>query len=458
MKVNYNMSAVVTNNQLLRTEGKLTKAMERLSSGLKINHSKDNPAGLAMSNKMNLQIDGLSQASRNASDGSSVLQTADGALDEVTNILQRMRELSVQAANDINSISERQAIQEEIANLREEVDRVSKDTEFNTKSLLDGSLDARVYAKNVSRVSTSIYVDPAVYQLTVDAKATKAEAETGGSVFDTVGEVGATGTISINGSSVDISATDTYEQAYEKIRNAAEIGEADASLDGGSLVVTAANYGSNGSARITFSNDEIAIALGFGSLEPSYTEGTDAEISMDTAVGFSASSTIDIDGNRVVITDKGGFEMSFLVDDEYEGDLEFEVTSIGAMTLQIGANQYQTMDVRIPQVDSKHLYLDRIDVTTVTGAERAIDELDKAIISINSVRSTIGAYENRLDYAVGSLDETEENVTSALSRIMDADMAEEMSEYTQQNVLQQAAISVLSQANDLPQQTLQLLN
>ena len=158
MKVNYNMSAVVTNKQLLTTEGKLTGAMEKLSSGLKINRAKDDAAGMAISNKMKLQIDGLDQASRNASDGDSVLQTADGALDEVTNILQRMRELSVQAATDTNSLGEREAIQEEINSLRDEVDRVSRDTEFNTKALLDGTLDTRVYAKNVSRISTSVYV------------------------------------------------------------------------------------------------------------------------------------------------------------------------------------------------------------------------------------------------------------------------------------------------------------
>lgn len=178
--------------------------------------------------------------------------------------------------------------------------------------------------------------------------------------------------------------------------------------------------------------------------------------------GFSASATVSADGNRVVITDKSGFEFSFCVDDGFpaaggNGDIEFEVTEIGTMTLQIGANQYQTMDVRIPKIDSEVLYLDQIDVTTVNGGDNAIEELDKALDKLLSVRSTIGAYQNRLDYAINSLDQTSENMTAALSRIEDTDMAEEMSNYTQQNVLEQAAISVLSQANDLPQQTLQLL-
>ena len=153
MKVNHNMSAVITNKQLLRTENKVTEAMERLSSGLKINHSKDNPAGMAISNKLNLQIEGLDQASQNASDGISVLQTTDGALNEVTSLIQRMRELSVQAASDSNTPDDKKAIQQEVEELKKEINRVSKDTEFNTKSLLDGSIQRRVYGTNAPIVA-----------------------------------------------------------------------------------------------------------------------------------------------------------------------------------------------------------------------------------------------------------------------------------------------------------------
>ena len=140
MKINNNISAVITNKQLLRTENTLAMSMERLSSGLRINHAKDNPSGIAISGKMQAQIDALGQSSDNSNDGISVLETADGALGEVTSIIQRMRELSVQAANDINSQSEKDAIQTEIASLKEEIDRISSTTEFNTMSLLNGSL------------------------------------------------------------------------------------------------------------------------------------------------------------------------------------------------------------------------------------------------------------------------------------------------------------------------------
>ena len=169
MRINNNMSAVITNKQLLRTENNLTKSMERLSSGLKINHAKDNPAGMAISNKMQAQIDALDRASSNASDGTSVLQIADGALNETSAILQRMRELSVQAANGTNSLEDKQAIQDEIEALKDEVNRISKDTEYNSKSLLDGSLDTRVYTDNanVSRVNVSDYVNPGKYEIDI---------------------------------------------------------------------------------------------------------------------------------------------------------------------------------------------------------------------------------------------------------------------------------------------------
>ena len=134
----------MTNKHLLRTENRLTSSMERLSSGLKINKAGDNPAGLAISKKMKAQIDGLDQAKSNATDGDAVLRTADGALNEVSSILQRIRELSVQAANGTNSYDDRKSVQEEIDKLTEEVDRISQDTEYNTKTLLDGSSDVRV--------------------------------------------------------------------------------------------------------------------------------------------------------------------------------------------------------------------------------------------------------------------------------------------------------------------------
>lgn len=492
MKINYNVSAALANKQLLGIENNLSKSMERLSSGLKINHAKDNPAGMAISNKMHAQIKGLERASQNASDGISVIQISDGALNEVTSILQRMRELSVQAANDATmSLNDKQAIQDEMESLKDEVNRISTDTEYNAKTLLDGSLDKRVYTDHASRIQVSDYLEVGDYSIGITAAATQAQI-TANTNFNSAAAIGASGTMSINGSNVEIDAADTYEAVYEKIRDAAAIGETKAERDAatGAITFTTDDYGADVELAISFDNQALADAIGltanngYSLIEDTETNswvygktqvdaatgetdilvptGTDMDIK-DAATGelrlggFTSSATVATDGNRVTITDIGGVSLSFLAEENYAGDIEFEVTDIGTMTLHIGANKDQNMEVRIPEVSCESLYIDKLDVTTVNGADRAIASLDEAIAQVSDVRARLGAYENRLEYSTDSLNAFEENMTGAFSRLTDVDMAEEMTNYTHQNVLNQAAISVLTQANDLPQQVLQIL-
>ena len=262
MRINYNISAAISNKHLLGIENNLSQSMERLSSGLKINHSKDNPAGMAISHKMQVQINGLDRASSNASDGISVIHIADGALNETTSILQRMRELSVQAANDATmSLSDKQAIQKEIDSLKEEVDRISTDTEYNTKALLDGSLDTRVYTKHADRVQISDQIEPGTYKVQVLKAATRAQV-TSSANFNSTAQIGTSGTMKINGSEVAISATDSYEEVYEKIRNAGAIGETtvERAADG-SLTFKADAYGAGANLAITFDNEALANKL-----------------------------------------------------------------------------------------------------------------------------------------------------------------------------------------------------
>lgn len=481
MKINHNMPAIVANKKLLKTENGLSASVERLSTGLKINRASDNAAGLAIANKMRAQIMGLDQASQNASDGTSVLDTADGALNEVHAMLQRMRELSVQAANETNTVEDLEAIQLEIDSLREEVDRISRDTEFNTKALLDGNLDQRVYADNrgISRIAISDAVTAKTYKVEIANDAEHAVVE--GSRFvnanDTV-PAGAAGKVTINRVEVEIKEGETYQEVYDKLRAGAERGEVnlmvvgntgvtggtpenggyvpvDVSM-GGTLVFVSTEYGRSAEMSVSCNNADLAAFLGIP--EETNVSGKDVDISFGADnSGFGSQATIRADGNNVTITDRSGFKMNFDVTPGTTGEVNLEVTNIGTMTLQVGANEHQTVEVRIPEVSSKTLYLDKIDVRTIRGADRALRTLDDAIAKVSDVRSSIGAYQNRLDYAVSSLDGTELNMTQALSRIEDVDMAEEMTEYTKYNVLTQAATSVLAQANDLPQQVLQLL-
>jgi len=574
MHINRNMSAVITNNQLLRTENRLAASMERLSSGLKINHACDNPAGLAISNKMKAQIDALDKAESNASDAISVLQIADGALNEIASMLQRMNELAVQAANGTNAYSDRQSVQAEIDELKKEVDRISTNTEYNTKRLLDGSSDVRIYAENASRLSATETVSAQVYKLNVVEAASKATIELDYASPEKDGRM------TINGVVVEvIDGMDKDDYLYEVRRSAEEAGctvEVDEARN--KILIKSNFYGYDESIEFTASKalaesipgfsdgnpdcayvitepewtfpatkpdkGEIAIAgvvvdfekiteaeyvdaMKKAAIDAGYTadvnangitvksdsleaemidfsfsynladeydiidnyhgdyvvntQGKDAvvEIPGDGSseeaaetrknTGFTTTATVNCEGNKVEITDNLGFEISFLLDEDYKapedpenddaktGNFEIEVTDIGSLTIQIGANEHQDMDLRISEVSVESLYIDTVDVAVVKGPERSMTVIDKAIADLSAVRSRIGAFQNRLEYATTSLEATEENVTAAYSGIMDTDMAEEMAEYTQQNVLNQAAVSVLAQANELPQKVLSLL-
>lgn len=463
MKINRNMSAVITNRQLLRTENKLSASMERLSSGYKINKAGDNPAGMAISNKMKAQIDALDQAESNAADGESVLNIADGALNEVSSILQRMRELCVQAANGTNSLSDRESIQKEVDKLKEEVDRISADTEYNTKTLLDGSCDVRVYSKEVNRMDISDSVTPGTYTLHVDQKAQAAMYD----IPQPTGKVD--GKITINGVGVDYTKGMSEDAFFEQLRKSAEQAgcTVDRNANGGGYTISTTEYGSSQAVKVSM-NKEFAEDIGLDkNADAKYDDktgnytlnkvGTDAQVSLVDGVGFSKTTTVSAEGTRIKVTDIGGFSMDFKLKENAQQDISIDVTDIGAMSIQIGANQYQDVDVRIPEISTESMYLDTVDVTVSNGPENGMRTLDDAIAKLSDVRSRIGAFTNRLQYAQNSLAETQEDLTAAYSNILDTDMAEEMTEFTQRNVLEQASISVLSQANDLPQQVLSLL-
>ena len=465
MKINRNMSAVIASNQLHRTENKLSVTMERLSTGLKLNSAEDSPAGMAISNKMKAQIDALDKASDNSTDAISVMEIADGALNEVTSIIQRMRELSVQAASGIYTYDDKSAIQSEIAQLRDEVDRVSSNTEFNTKSLLDGSSDTRVYTRksvsqemtysDITRINISDEVDSKHYKVEVTETAKQAQSSIRGYP---AGGITEDGTISINGVSAAIKAGTSEEDYLAQVHDLVEQAGANMKVNGNSIDITSKKYGSASQLDISIS-DELANALGYTTQGDGYTDaqtGTDAKVRAGD--GFT-HPIVTYEGNRVYISDDNGFKMDFMVDASADlTEYDIDVTDIGTMTIQIGANQYQEMDLRIPEVSAQSLYLDEIDVAVAGGADKALGTLDNALSQVNSVRSRIGAFQNRLEYANASLDETSENMTSAYSTLTDTDMATEMTEYAAQNILNQAGISVLSQANDLPQQVLSLLS
>lgn len=501
MRINHNIPALRANNSLAKTNGALDKSLERLSSGYRINRAADDAAGMAISQKMKTQIAGLDQASRNAADGISVIQTAEGALQEIEDMLQRMRELAVQAANGTNADSDRKAIQQEIDQLNQEITRISETTEYNTMTLLDGNLNCQSYSNvdTVSLISLSDTVDTADYTFTVTQDARQAVIAGIDLGSDRNELVGASGTININGCAIEVRENETMGELYSEIRSTCDkmsilafIGEEGADPDeegavagysqssmedGGQLVLVTEAYGSQHSIELHCDSEALRERLGIDSETGIKAYGVDAMATLGES-GFEKTATVSANGNVLTVTDLNGFEIKFEVapgtagtdftdtnvdgtESDVSGGDETEVTvtvlSAGPMDLQIGANEGQMMEVRVPKVDAKTLGVDAVNVCTQDGATEAIVLCDVAIDQVSAVRAKLGAYENRLDHAISNLKVASENITEALSRIADADMAEEMTVYTQKNVLSQAGTSMLAQANERPQTILSLL-
>lgn len=378
MRINYNVSAMLANNALANNDSLLAKSLQRLSSGLKINNAKDGPAGLAMAKRMNAQIEGISVASQNASDGVSIIEIADGALTEVSDMLQRINELSVKAANGILSDDDRKVIQDEVSQLQEEITRISETTEFNGQKLLNGEFSYKGYTNDVG------------VALGVTVNSYSAEVPTKTYVID-----------ELNVTKTTVEGKEVFEVDYD-----------------------------------------------------SFAPGE----------GFPAQVEVESRDGLITIKAEDGFELTIDVTDaEFQGGslslagVGIEVMDIGPMRLQIGANEGQILEVDIPAMNLRNMGIENIDVSTETGAKDAIDRVDGAIKYVSAVRGKLGAYQNRLESTVNSLDVTDENMTAAYSRLMDVDMATEMTEYTTAQVLTQAGTSMLAQANERPSQVLQLL-
>lgn len=530
MRINHNISAIKANMHLNTTNSKMDKSLERLSSGLKINRAADDAAGMAISQKMRTQIAGLEKASNNASDGISVIQTAEGALSEVGSMLQRMRELAVQASNGTNTEDDRKAIQKEIDQLSEEITRISDTTEFNTKKLLNGDIDRKSYSSDssVKLVSLSDSVGVGSYVVNVITAPTQTKIDANNAMDMTVT---ASGTFCINGEEIEIAESDSADVIYQKIRDLGDSMNIKVSNNGGVLSFTSTEFGSDHKIEIQCGNNDIAKKLGFNTTSVNAVRGEDAKISYGTGTTyiandngtykevslgvyananstkykedpaaqgtyiedpagthvkasdgsyvtiaqatlgksdksytmvesqFNTTATMSSDGKEITITDHNGFSMKIEIDEKATAGeaIQIDVLSSGPMILQIGSNEGQTMEVRIPQVTPKTLGIDNVNMTTQEGAEKAITKLDSAITEVSSIRAKLGAYQNRLEHSIANLDTTGQNMTEALSRVEDTDMAEEMAQYTQMQVLSQAGTSMLAQANQRPQTILSLL-
>ena len=565
MQVNYNISAMIANNALVANDNKLAESIERLSSGLKIANAKDNPSGLAISRRMNAQIKSLGVAVGNSGDGVSVIQTADGTLSEVHDILQRMSELAIQAANGTNSETDLGIIQDEIIQLKDEITRIAEATQFNGQTLLDGTFDNRGYC------TINDVTDP---EITVNSYS---DFVGGGNYYikdihcDYNSKTGKITLLDENGYKVDTLKTNVTKVSFSQGRETEDekyMYQADVVADG-DLIRISTSDGKEIEIKVNqdLNGERIDMELtgkGAMTMQVGANEGQTLDIRIpkvtlsnlgieyvdftrtikdDVADNLNAITTdathtlpdeslaqaewIKIMNCRTCLYDFAQYTKAEIQNGTYDhvdSDLVAKVKSIRQddqrtddekenMILGLWTERYMTkvnaideIDQGVDEVGNPYSALDKLskydnenfitekwqyEINTTlnsltagtltssqagikldgilkgalekgnfgkyTGADQAIEDISKAIQKVSDIRSRLGAYQNRLDHTISNTNMTSENMTSAYSRIMDVDMADEMTVYSTQQVLSQAGTSMLAQANERPQQILQLL-
>ena len=458
MIINHNIAALNTHRQLGVANSAQSKNMEKLSSGLRINRAGDDAAGLAISEKMRGQIRGLDMASRNAQDGISLIQTAEGALNETHSILQRMRELAVQASNDTNTDDDRAELQKEIDQLISEINRISTDTEFNTKKLLNGDMGKVAQQTDGDAVFTGLMATGA------DLKSGRYTLTLKAAGVDTVSFV--SGADTITGAELtnsDITVKDGAKIKYGTYTLNVTNYDLDAKTadfeligpDGKKTVLT----GMSTTTDLEIGNLKFAFS---GSGKNVTKEGTlkfeltcnGLEIDLGGAKTVDNSAIAKYSGGTLNI---GGFEFEILTNHGGSGDNR-EITVIDkSIKFHIGANQDQNTSLSINNMGAFALGVSEVRVDTQESANLAITTVDEALKKVSAERAKLGAYQNRLEHTINNLGTSSENLTAAESRIRDVDMAKEIMEQTKNAILVQAAQAMLAQANQQPQGVLQLL-
>lgn len=549
MVVRSNIMAVNSQRQLGMNNSQVSKALEKLSSGYRINRAGDDASGLAISEKMKAQIKGLDTASLNAQDGISLVQTAEGALTEVHNMLNRMTELATRSANGINEDLNRESLQKEVDKLQEEIDRISQSTNFNGIKLLDGSLGGG--GKSVGALTGATIVDfksattdktPGVnatgfttgtetltidgVQVTIDwsklssddqaalkkdwtksdSTVSKADAQKAAQIIqDTINN--ALDELNVGAKHVEVIAFGNTDQAKSfKLSSTTEgssnseiiFGTAPANGTADTSTLLADFFGKgagdvlsatqtlkdpdamNGDFTLTIDGASYAITVAAGTITNT-SEIADVATALKTAIdatidNYNAAAGPDNQINKaditVDVTEDGrlkinnGTEYTIGFKDIIGGETAKALgisseakVSTGGLTLQIGdtADSFNQITVSVNDMSSKGIGVANVDISSVKGAQAAIDVVRSAIDKVSEQRAVLGATQNRLEYTINNLDTASENLQSANSRIRDTDMAKMMMEYTKMNVLTQSAQAMLAQANQQPQSVLQLL-
>jgi flagellin len=476
LTVNTNVLSLNAQRNLSNSEGALGQALERLSSGLRINSAKDDAAGLAIAERLTTQIRGLNQAVRNANDGISLSQTTEGALNEVVSNLQRIRELAVQSANGTNSGDNRAALDAEVQERLAEIDRIANQTNFNGLNVLDGTFGAATFQVG-SEVGDTITLDLSASARTGDLG--QIAQDTGAAAVDANGigsnEVTINGTTVANSSNFegDTAAGQTADSAFAKAAAINASGISGVTAEANATVVTADNAGAgvtlddagdnytlevNGVTVVdvtgtgAVSQDDLVAAIN----NATSVTGVTASVNDSNTIELTAADGRNITVNATLTNNAGGGD-STAFDTGAAATTRADVTltsPTGAITV-VDANNRLGFGSTTIALDTETL--SGVDITTVENSEDAINRVDAALATINAQRGDLGAVQNRLESTISNLSNVVVNLEASRSRIIDADFAAETAKLTRAQILQQAGVSVVSQANAAPQSVLGLL-
>ena len=470
MVVQHNISAMNANRMLGITQGSLAKSTEKLSSGYKVNRAADDAAGLSISEKMRKQIRGLDQASANAEDGISAVQTAEGALTEVHDMLQRMNELAVKASNGTMSLDDRQTAQDEVDQLLTEIDRVAETTKFNETYLLKGDTDTvkkYVSAKDAGiegtlregatsatfsikelKLGDTISIGGTKYTIGTTNKANVTGSIGGAKAGELITVDGVQYTVAADANSANEDKNLLDIEAIKK-----KVGDTSTVLYKGKTYTSFVDNGSNGGkANDGISDTDVTVIT----KETAYTK-IGQELTLANNIGTNAGDQASLAAPTGADRKVGNDTYRDFVIKKGKADVK-ETLNVG---LHVGADadMNNKITIGIDAMDSSSLGIKGLNVKDSTGsaATYAIDAIADAVAKVSAQRSALGAVQNRLEHTINNLDNVVENTTSAESQIRDTDMADEMVKYSKNNILQQAGQSMLAQANQSNQGVLSLL-
>ncbi|MFQ5508848.1 MAG: flagellin [Leptospirillia bacterium] len=488
LTVTTNVSSLSAQRSLSRTGAKLGVSLQRLASGLRINSAKDDAAGLAISQRMTTQIRGLNQAARNANDGVSLAQTAEGALGEMNGALQRLRELAIQSANGTNSSSDRAALQSEASQLTSEISLIATTTEFNGLKLLDGSFGTAAFhvGANANQTISVTMTDSRTSVLGANASVTSTGNDISASPLTAGTVIAASPALTINGTTITTSGDglSTTDAAYSANAYAAAINAQSATTSvtatAGSTTLTLGTVAAdaNGLTGDDFQINGVNITVA----AITSGDGTGALTAAINAVSNQTGVTAALDGsNNLVLTASDGRNIQVTADAGGSGNNDqavfsnFSLTNTGDLdyvavgTISLssdnaivvggglgGSTEGMTLAANTYAVSTTNAVAN-IDVSTVNGANTALSTVDRALDTLNSNRATLGSIQTRFESTINRLTTTSENLSAARSRIVDADFAAETAELTRGQILQQAGVAILAQANQRPQLALSLL-